>query len=801
MKKIIPHLAAIGLFIVISLAFFYPVLEGKTIIQSDIIQYTAMAKERNDLRKTENQESYWTNSAFGGMPTYQLGANYDYDLVKSLDKTIRFLPRPADYLFLYFVGCYLLLLVLKIDYRTAFLGAVAFGFSTYLIIILGVGHNAKAHAIGYFAPIIAGILLIFRRKYILGGILTAFAFALEINANHYQMTYYLLFLLLILVGILFYNHLKNRELPHFFKGLAILIGAGIVSLLSNSTSLLATQEYAQWSTRGKSTLTISPEGEKIVSNGLSKSYITEYSYGIAESLNLIVPRLFGGSNNETLGEESHVFQQLVKQGYHPSQVLDFVSQLPTYWGQQPIVAAPAYVGAVVFLLFILGLFLVKGTHKWWLLGGSVLALVLSWGKNFGFLTDFMIDYFPLYNKFRAVSSIQVILELCVPVLGFLGLYQFTKNTADENKKPLLHSTFIAIGIVVFLFIIKGFFSFKGINDPIYEQHYGKEILSMIKEERKAMYSSDLLRSCIFMLLTVLILTLFNYKKITKWVLQGALLVLIGFDLVGVANRYVNSEDFVAKRQMEIPFSPSPADLQILKDETHFRVYEPSVGINGARTSYFHKSIGGYHAAKPRKLQELFDYQVSKGNMEVLNMLNVKYILLANEEGKMQPMQNDDALGNAWFVGQISPKKNDDEIMSYLSDFKPITEAILLEKDVKNTTFSVDSTAQITLKSYKPNELIYQSNNPNDGFAVFSEIYYPHGWKATIDGVPAEVKQVNYLLRGMYLPKGTRTIRFSFEPAVVQKGTKIALAGNIILIISVLGGIIWTFIRRKKVKTD
>ncbi|MDO4228713.1 MAG: YfhO family protein [Capnocytophaga sp.] len=790
-QRMLPHLVVVGLFAVIALAFFYPVLQGKTIFQSDIVQYTGMAKERNDFRKSENQESYWTNSAFGGMPTYQLGANYDYDFIKKIDKTIRFLPRPADYLFLYFIGFYVLLLTLKVDMRTAFLGSVAFGLSTYLIIILGVGHNAKAHAIGYFAPVLAGILLIFRKKYLWGGLLTAFALALEINANHFQMTYYLMLLALIFGGFMLYKAFKNNTLNDFLKATAVLVGAVVLSLLTNATSLLATQEYTQWSTRGKSELTISPEGTPKVNSGLSREYITEYSYGLAESLNLIVPRLFGGSNNEALGKDSHTYEFLVQQGVPASQALEFANGLPTYWGVQPIVAAPAYIGAIVFFLFVLSLFLVKGYKKWWLLAGSFMALLLSWGKNFGVLTDLMIDYFPLYDKFRAVSSIQVILELCVPVLAMLGLYQFLKNTPEENKKPLKYTVFIAFGVILLLFLAKGFFDFEGVNDALYEQYYGREVIEKIKEDRQSMYVTDLLRTAFFMLCTVLILSLFQYGKISKVVLQGALLVLIGLDLGGVAKRYVSDKDFVPTRQMEQPFEATPADNMVLEDTSVYRVYEPQVGINGARTSYFHHSIGGYHAAKPKRLQELFEYQISKGNMAALNMLNVKYILMQNEKGQVQPMQNENALGNAWFVEKITPKSTNDEVMQTLSDFDPKTEAVALAKDIENLAFKqsvVDSTATISLKSYQPNKLIYETDNQQNGFAVFSEMHYPHGWTATLDGKQVPYYRVDYLLRGMEVPAGKHTIVFEFQPEVVSQGTKIALAGNILLIMWVLGAV-------------
>ncbi|MEO2053393.1 MAG: hypothetical protein ABGX00_16680, partial [Allomuricauda sp.] len=394
-KALITHICVIGLFVFASLLYFYPVLQGKAIFQSDIAQYKGMAKERNDYKDLTGEESYWTNSAFGGMPTYQLGANYPHDYIKKLDHLIRFLPRPADYLFLYFIGFYILLLCLKVDFRLAALGAIAFGFSTYLIIILGVGHNAKAHALGYIPMVLGGIILVFRKKYLLGFILTALAMALEISANHYQMTYYFMLLVLVLGLAHLIYAIKEKELKHFFVSVGILVLAVVLSIATNATSLMATKEYADWSTRGTSELTVNPDGSpKEPSNGLDREYITQYSYGLAESLNLFAPRLFGGTTGEDLGKDSKAYEYLTNQGLPPSKALEFSSSLPLYWGDQPIVAAPAYVGAIVVFLFLLGAFLVEGKRKWWLVIGAVLSLFLSWGRHFPLLTDFMIDYFP-----------------------------------------------------------------------------------------------------------------------------------------------------------------------------------------------------------------------------------------------------------------------------------------------------------------------------------------------------------------------------------------------------------------------
>ncbi|MHA7862811.1 YfhO family protein [Flagellimonas marinaquae] len=802
-KAIITHICVIALFILASLVYFYPVLQGKVIFQSDIAQYKGMAQERDAYKDLTGEESYWTNSAFGGMPTYQLGANYPHNYIKELDRLIRFLPRPADYLFLYLIGFYILLLCLKVDFRLAALGAVAFGFSTYLIIILGVGHNAKAHALGYIPMVLGGIILVFRKKYILGFILTALAMALEISANHYQMTYYFMLLVLVMGLVYLIYAIKEKELKHFFVSVGILILAVALSIFTNATSLMATKEYADWSTRGKSELTINPDGsEKAISTGLDYEYITQYSYGIAESLNLFAPRLFGGSGNEDLGRDSKAYEYLTDQGLSPTKALEFSSGLPLYWGDQPIVAAPAYVGAIVFFLFVLGAFLVDGKKKWWLLSGAILSLLLSWGKNFPLLTNFMIDYFPLYNKFRAVSSIQVVLELCLPVLGILGIREFFKSSVDQKEKlkALKLSFFISLGLGILIFLLKGFFDFEGLRDETYRGYFGDELMTMIQRDREAVYINDTIRSIIYVTLAAAVLWFFVKDKINKNMLVFALGALILFDLVGVDLRYVNEGDFVRQRQVNQPFQANQIDQMIQQDDSIYRVFDPQEGINGARTSYFHKSIGGYHAAKPRALQNLFEYHLYQNNLQVLNMLNVKYIIQQDEEGNSYPAINPDANGNAWFVDQLLPVSSANEEILKLKDFNSKTQAVVNTSEYPALTklrYSVDSLARIDLVDYRPNSITYTANNPNDGFAVFSEMHYPSGWHAFIDGEPQEHYRVDYALRGMKVPSGQHKIEFRFEPEVVETGSQITLASNILLGLIIVGGLGFTLFRRKK----
>ena len=799
--RIYPHAIAVLGFILISLIYFYPVLQGKKIAQSDIVQYTGMAKEQIDFRATENADPYWTNSAFGGMPTYQLGANYPHEYINKIDSALRILPRPADYLFLYFLGFYVLLLVLKADPLKAFFGALAFGFSTYLIIILGVGHNAKAHAIAYMPMVIAGILLVFQRKFIVGGLLTMFAAALELNANHPQMTYYLLFLILIITVFYSYKYVKEKEYKSLFTAFAIFAITGILAIGSNATNLLATAEYAKYSTRNKSELTYSPDGSKSVSdNAMSHEYITEYSYGIAESFNLISPRIFGGSNGENIGSNTEMYEFLIGKSVPEEQAKEFVSSMPAYWGDQPIVAAPAYIGAVVFFLCLVALFMDKRKIKYVFVLGALVSLVLSWGKNFPLLTDFFIDTIPLYNKFRAVSSIQVILELCIPVLAIMGLQSFFKEEKEQQLKGLYLSGGVFFGIIAFLIAIKSQFSFSGGSDDYYLQNYGPDFINALKEDRKSLYSADLLRSAFLVLLAFGLLWGFIKNKISK----STAIILVGIimisDLFFIDKNYVNAKSFVSPSEVDVPFQPTASDLEILRDTTHYRVFEVNGNMSSARASYFHQSIGGYSAVKPRRMQQLFDYQIAKNNSEVLNMLNTKYIIQTDSTGAAFPIQNPNANGNAWFVQKVKFVNSPDEEMKALDSLDSKNSALVNEYEFGPffkgdlTSFNVDSIATIQLLSYQPNHLKYFSNNTNSGLAVFSEMYYAEGWNATIDGKAVSHFRADYVLRAMKIPAGKHTIEFKFEPQVVKTGSAISLI-SFILMILLLGGAI--YFERKK----
>lgn len=839
-KKIIPHAVAIFLFVVMALAYFYPVLSGKKIQQTDIVQYAGMAKKQNDFRDATGQELYWTDNAYGGMPTYLLGARYPHTYIKTLDRTLRFLPRPADYLFLYFIGIYILLLVMRVNYKLAFLGAVAFGFSTYFIIILGVGHNAKAHAIAYFPLVLSGILLTFQRKYIWGFLLTAIAMSLEIMTAHPQMTYYLM-LLVIVLGLVYFFHylfskekpfkfdkkyfekaLKNNELPHFFKTIGILVVAVILAIGVNATSLLTTKEYADWSIRGKSELTINPDGSKKETQGLSKEYITEYSYGKMETFDLLIPRFMGGGNTEDVGTDSKSYKFLIQRQIPPARAREIVRNIPLYWGQQPILAAPAYVGAVIIFLALIGLFLIRRKAKWWLLGGILMSLLLSWGKNLSWLTDFMIEKFPLYSKFRAVSSIQVVLELCIPILGVLALASlFNKDIATEQKKKaLLYATGIVGIVILFLMAFKStMFDFVGLNDAYYEQAvFGAEFMEIIREDRAAILTKDAIRSLILILISAAVLFAFIKEKLKENIVIVLFVGLILFDLVSVDRRYVATENFVSKSQFERPYATLKVDKEILKNKGHYRVFEPRLRLANSRTAFFHNSLGGYHAAKPRQFQELYDFyldhgyekfEVNERNANVINMLNVQFIIKDLEGEQDQAgagavvLRNPYANGNAWFVNKLDFVETADQEMSSIFGLDTKNTAIVRKNQdgVENlkTAYGNDSLAKIELVKYMPDALSYKTQNKEEGFAVFSEIHYPHGWNAYIDGKLVPHYRVNYVLRALEIPAGNHTIDFKFEPTVVSKGITISLTSTIILVLLIIGALYFEFRKRSEVK--
>ena len=798
-KQIIPHIVSLSLFVVVALMYFNPVLNGKKISQSDITQHIGMAKEVNDFRKATSEEPYWAESAFSGMPTYPIGTYFPNDYITSLDRFIRFLPRPADYLFLYFLSFYILLLAFKVDWKIAIVGSLAFGFSTYLIIIFGAGHNSKAHAIAYMPLVLAGIVFIFKKRYLLGFIVTSIATALEIKANHPQMTYYLLFAILILGVVELIDAIKKNKTKQFVTQSSIIIVAMLLAVGVNSSRLLATKEYADVSTRGKTALTINPDGtKKEVTTGLSKEYITQFSYGKAETFNLFVPRYMGGGTVESLDEKSNTYQY-VSSIAGSKQADGFTKQVYTYWGDQLIVEAPAYIGAVMLFLFFLGVFILKGKYKYWLVASSVFAILMSWGKNFQFLANFFIDYVPLYNKFRAVSSFQVIAELCIPLLGFLAVREFFFSKIEKKQKQiaLKKALYSSVGlIVVGLLYALAFSTFEGIRDASYSEYEG--LLDAVKADRLSMLYSDSFRSIVLIGVGFVVLWLFLKQQLKYTTSIIAFAVLILFDLVQVNLRYVNGDDFKEARAIDKPFKASTADLQILKDKSHYRVANFSTDpFQDGRTSYFHKSIGGYHAAKMGRYQDLIEFQLSKQNMQVYNMLNTKYFIIPGDNGEVIAQQNPNANGNAWFVKNINYVQTADQEIRALDSTQTKNIAIVNENNIyKKINFSleVDSLAYIKLTEYSLNSLTYETSSKFDEFSVFSEIYYKNGWKSYIDGELQPYTNVNYVLRGMEIPKGEHIIKFKFEPSVIKTGSIISLISYALM---VLIPVSWFFYYKKK----
>jgi len=803
-KKIIPYVVAILVFVIASLAYFSPVLEGKQIKQSDITQFIGSSKEIKDFRQAHNgEEPYWTNSSFGGMPAYVVSAYYPNDFVKKIDTVLRFLPRPADYLFLYFIGFFVLLMTLKVDWKLAIVGALGFGLSTYLIIILGVGHNAKAHAIAYMPLVLSGILLVFQRKYLVGFVLTAFAMALELSANHIQMTYYLFFFVAILGIVQLIDAIKKKELPNFVKSSAVLVVAVVLAVGTNATGLMATKEYAKHSTRSKSELTINPDGspKENTTSGLTKNYITEYSYGKAETFNLFIPRFMGGTRHEVVenSELRPFLQGAVQQGLDPNDVNYLLQISSMYWGNQPIVAAPAYIGALFIFLFVLALFLVKGKLKYWLVAATIFSILMSWGKNLSFLTDFFINYVPMYNKFRAVSSIQVIAEVAIPLLGILGLKELiSKDVSKEAKLKALKLSTIIVGGFALLFTVLGteLFSFiTPIDLQINEQIDG--YLDAIIADRQALFFGDSLRTLILVSIFAVVLWLFVKEKINQTILVIGFAILLLFDMVNVDKRYVNDAYFTSARKVSRPFKATAIDKEILKDKGQYRVANFNKGLmNDGSTSYFHHSIGGYSAVKPRRYQELYDFHISKGNREVLNMLNTKYIIGADKNRKPKLEVNATANGNAWFVQQLEYVNSADEEIKALDSINTKTTAVIaadfstgLQKE-----YPIDSTASIRLKNYQTNAITYESNSSQKQFAVFSEMYYADGWNAYIDGKLTNHVRVDYVLRGLEIPAGKHTIEFKFEPSVIATGSTISLISYVLLLLISMG---WVYIEKKK----
>ena len=904
-KKMLPDVAAIVSFLLITFFFFQPLFNGKELKQADIRHHLGMSKEIVDYRNSHNgEEPLWTNSMFGGMPAYQISVAYKTNLLQYIDRVFRMnLPRPADYLFLYMVGFFILLRVLRLDPWLSLIGAVAFAFSSYFLVILEAGHNSKAHAIGYMAPTLAFMIYTFRGNYLKGGILTALFMGLELYANHPQITYYLGLIVMILFIGEFVKSLQEKTLARFFKASAAIVAAVILAFGTNIASLLTTLEYSPFTIRGKAELTFDKKDKS--SSGLDKAYATQWSYGKGETFSLMIPNIKGGASGY-LGNDRDALKNI------DPQYRSTIARQNSYWGDQPFTSGPVYIGAFVVFLFILGLFTVKNELRWILLIATLLSVFLSWGKNMMWFTDFFLDHFPMYNKFRAVSMILVISELTMALLAFLALSEIMKNPQiiKENKKAFYISLGLTAGLSLLFYLMPDmFFSFLSRNEaaqlvqlqaehPTDAQMY-QAIFSAMEEARKTIFRADAIRSFIFIMLGAVLLWVYSLKKIPKTAFLVILGLIIAIDIIPVDKRYLSDKNYVRVRKHMVPYQPTSADLQILQDkDPDYRVLNLTVSPwQDASTSYFHKSVGGYHGAKFRRYQDLIDYHLGKFNMQVINMLNTRYIIQQGQDGQPVARPNYQALGNAWFVKDIKWVKNADEEISMLGkvlkienltpgkqfevygralktvdtimftvpvkvktssgesediDFSRLNlqkgKSYILGYNLKDTTpdfvnlsnvkdpsviapkqFKVtvisdfdarnqavidrrfkdivgnfvpesNAGASIRLLSYEPNDLVYESDNPRKGLAVFSEIYYPKGWRAYIDGKETPHFRVDYVLRGLVIPAGKHKIEFKFHPDTYYLGTKISFVASLIVLL-LLVFLVYKFIVESKKQTQ
>ncbi|MCC6690629.1 MAG: hypothetical protein IT235_03775, partial [Bacteroidia bacterium] len=782
LKKLLPHVIAIVVFAMLAGIYFKPVFDDKQLKQGDITNFTGMSKEIADFRKQYNEEPLWTNSMFSGMPAFQISVLHPSNLIQYVDKIFKLgLPHPINLVFLYMLGFYILLLVLGIDSWLGLLGAIAFAFSSYFFIIIEAGHNSKAHAIAYMAPVVAGFILTFRGKYFLGGAIAALFLALDLYANHPQITYYLFLFLIIYGAAEFINAIKTKQLKEFSKAIGVLLIAALLAVGSNAGNLMATYEYGKYSTRGKSELTFNAENK---TSGLDKDYATQWSYGKGETMSLLIPSFKGGGSGAIGNDNKQALKDV------DGQFKEYIAKSDQYWGDQPFTSGPVYAGAIILFLFVLGLFLIHGPLKQAIVTATVLSVLLAWGKNFMWFSELFLDYFPGYNKFRAVSMILVIAEFTIPLLAVLAVDKLlkTKKYFDESlrlpllSKPSTVKTVFYIsfaltgGLALLYYLVPGALTtfYKTAEyDDVYKQitqggnapEVAQSFLNNLQTARQAILRSDAIRTFFLVLLAAGVIWLYFKSKIERVYIVLTLAFFILADMWSVDKRYINSNNFVTKAQASVPFEQTQADAKILQDkDPDFRVLNLTVStFNDASTSYWHKSIGGYHGAKLKRYQELIDFQIDKemqavrqvwhsrpndstlraafSQLHILNMLNTRYIILPipDEQGKIAgeaPVRNRYAMGNAWFVNKIKFVTSADSEITALNNFNPRTTIVVNEKftpELKGYQFKYDSTASIKLTSYKANELAYETSSQNEQLAVFSEIYYKAGWNAYIDG--------------------------------------------------------------------
>lgn len=809
-NKIYVHIIAIILFLLISLLYLSPILDGKMIQQFDVTKARGMQKELKDYYDETGETALWTNSMFSGMPAYQivvLGASKN-NIYEHIGKFLRMnLPRNSmDILFIYMIGFYILLIVMGVNPWLSMIGAFAFAFSSYNIIIIGAGHVNKAFVIGLMPLVLGGVILTYRRKYIVGFILTVLGLGINIYFNHLQMTYYLLIMILIYAIIQLINDFRKKQIAKFIQASMVLLAAAVLAVLPNITNLITTYEYSRETTRGGTELTTE---DKTQETGLDTDYALEWSYGKLETFTLLIPDFMGGASSGSLSKDSKTYQALVNNNVPRNQAEQFINQVPTYWGDQLFTAGPTYFGAVIIFLFIAGIFLVRSRIKWWLFASAIVSIILAWGSNFMELSEFFLDHVPFYNKFRAVSSILVVASIAFPFLGFLMIKELLNPDIkkQEKQKSINYSLYITGGIALFFALLGGLlFDFESTSDAqMISSGYPEWLINAIQADRASLLTMDSLRSLVFIVLTfALCWTLISNKiKFTYFALLLALFIFI--DLWSVDKRYLNDMDFIESRKA-VELQPTQADIQILQDkDPHFRVFNITQSpFQETYTSYFHKSIGGYHGAKLRRYQDLIEWHLSRQNIDVMNMLNTKYFIVPGANNQPVVQRNPDALGNAWYVDSVRIVEDANQEIEALNNFNPASVAIVdirFADMVTGIDFSnAESTNRyIELTEYKPDYLSYKSNSESEGLAVFSEIYYNNkkGWQAYINGEAVPHFRVNYVLRALRVPPGEHTITFKFEPKTFYAGQRISLISSIIASLIIVGLIVWVLIKKSK----
>ena len=795
-KKVIYIALCIVAFALITLVYFSPIMEGKRIKQHDIEMYKGMSKEIVDFKAETGEQSLWTNSMFGGMPAWNIGVPQTSNLLTYVNRVLNFgFPHPIGAVFISMLGFFVLLLVLDCKIWISFIGALAYGFTSYLFIVIGAGHNSKAVAMAYMAPVIAGILLTYKGKYLWGALLTAIALALEIRAGHLQITYYLLLIVVCIVIAELVDAIKEKKYLHFLKASGILIGIAIIAILTCTTTLYANYVFGKETMRGKPVLTKNVENQ---TKGLDRDYVTQWSYGIGETWSLMIPNVKGGAsayignNNPALDKCDPRFRSTI-------------AQQNAYWGDQPGTSGPVYVGAVVCFLFVLGLFIVKGKYKWVLLAATVLSILLSWGKNFMGFTDFFLDYIPGYNKFRAVSMTLVIAEVCMPLLAFMALAELFKNpTCTKNRVSLYISLGITATIcLAFYALPQTFFNFLSQSEAatFQELKSGSDgalyatFASELEKARVAIFRADAIRSFLFIIVAGIVMVLSVNGIMNKKYMFPILAVLVLIDMFAIDKRYLNKDNFIDKRKADKPFVMSEIDKQLLQDkDLDYRVINLTVStFNDASTSYFHKSVGGYSGAKLRRYQDIIDHYLGKQNAnywKVLNMLNTKYIIYPKNNQKAVE-KNPEAFGNAWIASDIKWVATPNEEIDAIAD-TDVNDVAIVNDEFRGLVGEFKASpaeGTIQLIDYKPNELKYRFDSSKDELVVFSEIWTEQGWTMWIDGVESPLLRADYILRAAIVPAGQHDIVMRYEPGIWRTGNTIQLIASLLILMGFVAVIV------------